>query len=80
MTALSLQWPEASALVEQRGWNNFSLLNENEMQEPSTPSLQAKSWPTNWDEEMGGYKEKHISVSAYNFVRGNVTMAMGGLC
>lgn len=29
----------------------------------------------------GGYKagEKHIFVSACNFVRGNVTMVMGGL-
>lgn len=66
MTALSLQWPQASALVEQRNWNNLSLHNENEMQEPSTSSLQAKSWPINWVGGEEGCKagEKHIFVSA----------------
>lgn len=66
MTALSLRWPQASALLEQRDWNNLSLHNENEMQEPSTSSLQAKSWPINWDGREGGCKagEKHIFVSA----------------
>lgn len=65
-----------------RGWNNLSLHNENEMKEPSTSSLQAKSWPINWDGwERGGVKQgRNISLCLLdNFVRGNVTMAMGGL-
>lgn len=81
MMALSHWWPQASALAEHRAWNNLSLHNENEMQKPSTSSLQPKSWPINWDGGEGAVKqESNISLCLLdNFVRGNVTMAMGGL-
>lgn len=63
------------------GWNNLSLHNENEMKEPSTSFLQAESRPINQDGWKGGAKQgRNISLCLLdNFVRGNVTMAMGGL-
>lgn len=81
MTALSLRWPQASAFLEQRGWNNLSSTMKMKCKSPPPPPYRQSPGLLTGMAGRGAVKQgRNISLCLLdNFVRGNVTMAMGGL-